>query len=265
MKILKFIAISILFFLGIIILAIVIALTTLITFFLLQSLIFCRGNYLLFISSPINMVPSAMIMVLIIYLFFQLIEKFFKGKDRIVKLPEEVDTAVVTDYQDKILLDDLNNNKLDIFLVQVLNIITKVYKIIKKCYLPALIIAIYCGMTSYTILYSDSIKIGSPISPIGVLYSYSDIKSVNVCIVESKDSYDPSYKITLKNNKTTDLLGGGSMDSNDQNFEEVLVNLDSVLKNQGVQKTIDKKDFDKFSKGLDASFVKEVEKLFNKY
>ncbi|MFT5875064.1 MAG: hypothetical protein ACI8WT_004044 [Clostridium sp.] len=265
MKIFKFIAIAILGFLGIIILAIVIPLTTLIIFFLLQSLIFCRGKYLLFISSPINMVPSAMIMVLIIYFLYQLIEKFFKGKDRIVELPEEVGTDVVTDHQDNLLLDDLSNNKLDIFLVKVLNKITKVFKIIKKCYFPALIIAIYCGMTSYTILYSDSIKIGSPISPIGVLYSYSDIKSVNVCIVESKDSYDPSYKITLKNNKTTDLLGGGSMDSNDQNFEDVLVNLDSILKNQGVQKTIDKKDFHKFSKGLDSNYVKEVEKLFIGY
>lgn len=269
MKILKFIGLMILYFSGIIIFATVMALTTLFAYFTLQTMLFGRGNYLLFVSSQINMVPVIMIMILIVYILFQLKERFFKKKEDIIELLEEANNAIGNEQENEILMDSNSDNKLDTFLVKLLNNflafdneMIKIFKIIKICYIPALIIVLYCGMTSYTILYSDSIKISNPAAPFGETYSYSDVRSINVGIGKYKKSYTPYYKITLKNNKIVDLFGGASMDSGNDNHEEIFVNLDNVLKKQGVQKTVDKSNFERFAEGLDKGYVKEVERLF---
>lgn len=266
MKVLKLIGLSILGFLGIIVLATITALATLFTYFSLQMLIFGRGDYLLFVSSKINIIPVIMIMIFIVYIFMNLKEKLFKNKTQVTESTQDIDTII----DNSEILNDESLSKFDTYLIKLgMKLIelddkmVVIFKIIKRSYIIALLIAIYVGMTSYAIIYTDSIKSSSPINPFGKIYSYNDIKGIDVGISKYKQSYSPSYKITLNDNKTIELFDGGSMDSKDLNPEDVLVNLDNVLKQQGVPKTIDKNDFHNFAKGLNSDYVKQVEKLFH--
>ena len=78
MKILRIAGLGIVSYIGIVILAVVIAITIIFTYFPLQSFLFARGEFLLFISSELNMIPLFMIMILIIYALFRLKEKYFQ-------------------------------------------------------------------------------------------------------------------------------------------------------------------------------------------
>lgn len=89
MKILKFIGQGILYFIALIIFAVVLVLGTLFIYFPLQTFLFGRGDYLLFISGDANMIPVYMIMALIVYFAFVIKEKFFKRKDEQIDILEE--------------------------------------------------------------------------------------------------------------------------------------------------------------------------------
>lgn len=120
-------------------------------------------------------------------------------------------------------------------------------------------------MTSYTILYPDSIKVSSPMNPTGIIYKYSNIKNVDVGVAGSyENSYSPYYKVIFNDNKSVDLLdGSGSIQANKDDFEYVLINLDKKLRAQGIIKNVNKENFDRYAKGLDKGFISRVEKLFN--
>jgi len=119
------------------------------------------------------------------------------------------------------------------------------FRIIKICYILILIIAIYWGMSSYTILYKESIKISSPIHYFNKTYDYSQIKSIDVGVSSAGGGYNPYYKITI-NNKTVDLFGGSISDKVSVPSEEILINLDINLKELGIPKAIDKRNLEKF-------------------
>jgi hypothetical protein len=131
-------------------------------------------------------------------------------------------------------------------------------------YIVVLIIITYCGFTSYAVLYENSIKVSSPLAPIGVTYKYSDVKNVEVGVKKgSQDDYYVYYILKFNNDTTVDLLGGVTEDwQGEKSFEDVLINLDKHLKAQGVSKSVDKNNFEKFSKGLDKEYVSKTEKLF---
>ena len=271
MNLLKMIGISILKFLGVCILATVMALATIFTYFPLQLLLFGIGEYLLFISSEINIIPLIMIMILIIYTLFQIKEKLFKNKGQTAELTEEVIENSVDNQNEsiEIPIDAAEGKRGYILLVKLLNVLLrydkkleKIYKIIKACYLPALIIAVYCGMTSYTILYENYIKVSTPIAPISITYDYDDINNVDVGIGKYKNTYTPYYKITLKDGKKADIFGGSISENSNANFEEILVCFDNALEKKGIKKNVDKSNFEKFAKGLDINYIKEIEKLF---
>lgn len=144
------------------------------------------------------------------------------------------------------------------------NKIVKVFKVLKSLFVLILIIAIYCSMTSYSILYTDSVKISSPLSPKGIIYKYIDIKSINAGIEDVyKNSYEPYYKIIFDNNKSIDLFGGGVHEESDIDSEDVLINLDEKLRMHGVTKSVNKNNFKGYSKGLDKDYISKVERLFN--
>jgi len=261
MKTSKIVGFSILYIIGIVIFAIVIALGTLISYFSLQMFIFGKGDYLLFVSSGLNMIPVFMIMILIIYALIKIKDKVFKRK--------YVQAGIMDEDDKSVGIETLS--KLERFLFKLLNklmalddAITKILKVIKICYLPVLIIAIYCGMTSYAILYTNRIKVNSPLIPTGVIYKYSDIKSVNVGVAKGhKNSYSPYYEVTFNNSRSVNLFGGSMHENKDIGFEYILIDLDKKLRTQGVVKSVDKENFEKYSKGLDKGFVSRVEKLFD--
>ena len=151
------------------------------------------------------MIPITMILMLIAYVFVRIKEKFSERKNKQIEIIEEDNEAV----------DIETLSKLDKFLYKLLNKlitldekITNIFKLIKICYICVLIISIYCGMTSYAILYPNSIKVSSPINPKGVIYNYSDIHSVNVGVKKShKNSYSPYYKVIFNDNKSVDFFG----------------------------------------------------------
>jgi hypothetical protein len=261
MKILKFIGQGILYFIALIIFAVVLVLGILFIYFPLQTFLFGRGDYLLFISGDANMIPVYMIMALIVYFASMIKEKFFKRKDEQIDILEE----------DEEPLDIEQLSKKEQTILTILNkfiafddITTKIFKVIKLLYIPTLIIAIYCGVTSYAILYKDSIKLSSPIKPIGTIYMYSDISTIDVRINKYKrNSYEPNYIITLKDGKSINLFGGSMHTNDDRGFEFIILDLDEKLKVQGVPKTVDKTNFENHAKDLDKDFISRVEKLFD--
>ena len=216
---------------------------------------------MLFVGGDLNMIPSIMIIILIIFVLFRIKEKFFNNKEKQAEIIDENDTPSG--------IEDLN--KLEKFLFKLLNAflardekILKIFKILKISYILVLIVVIYLGMTSYAILYPESIKVGSPIVPKGVVYKYSDIKNVNVGISKSsKNSYSPYYKAIFNDGKCVDLFGATMQESKGVRFEYILIDLDKKLRTQGVVKTVDKENFPKYSEGLDKDFVSRVEKLFD--
>ncbi len=287
MKLLKY------FFLGIfgyilkIVLAVVVAISSLIAYFSLQMFLFGRGDYLLFVSNDYNIVPAIMLMLLIIYGLMFFGDNFFNGKDGQIKVenpefPLEFDNEedfIVKDkmyhceeepmaYEklsryDKIvfkLIDrivTLDNEKINTKLLKAL-------KVIRIAYIPILLIAMYLGTTSYAILYNNSVKLSSPMNPSGVIYSYSDIKTVEVAVKKGlKKDYTPYYKLTFKDGKTVDFFGGGAHEDHGLGFENILNDLDKKLLAQGVTKSVNKDNFEKYSKGLDKNFIRKVEKLFD--
>lgn len=256
------IALSILSYIGTVIIVIVIAITTTLAYFSLQLFLFSRGDYLLFVSNTLNIIPVIMIMILIIYGFIQIKEKFFKKNNEQIEIIEDdeiIDIETLSRLE-KVTFKLLNK------LVALDNTITNIFKIIKICYIPILIIAVYCGMTSYSILYTDNIKVSSPMAPKGVIYKYSDVKYVNVGVEkENKNSYSPYYKVIFNDGKSVDFFGGSMHKDKDIGFEYILNDLDKKLKVQGVIKSVNKENFEEYAKGLDKDFISRVEKLFNKY
>ena len=264
MKVLRTIGLGILYFMGSIILAVVaviVGLAIFLGYFYLQSLMFCRGDYLLFVAGDLNMIPVIMIMLLIIFVFFRIIERFIDKKNKKEEIIYEKDEP----------LDIEGLNKFQKFLLKLMNAflerdkrILKAFRILKISYILVLIVAIYLGMTSYTILYTEIIKVGSPIAPSGVVYKYSDIKNVDVSVSSgSKKSYSPHYKVIFNDGKSADLFGGSMQDSKGERFEYILIDLDEKLRTQGVVKTVDKENFSKYAEGLDRDFISRVEKLFD--
>ena len=119
-------------------------------------------------------------------------------------------------------------------------------------------------MTSYAILYSDNIKVSTPIVPIGVIYKYSDVKSIDVGVAKgNKNSYSPYYRVIFSDDKSVDFFGGSMNADNGMGFEYALIDLDEKLRAQGVIKSVDKENFEEYSKGLDKDFISRVEKLFD--
>ncbi|MDF2883583.1 MAG: hypothetical protein K0R54_4140 [Clostridiaceae bacterium] len=261
MKTLRIAALSILYFIGTIILAVVIALAALFTYFHLQIFLFARGDYLLFVSSELNMIPVIMIMVLIIYALFSIKERYLKKNEKHIGITIEEENPV----------DIETLSKLERFLFKLLNKlialdeeIAKIFRMIKICYIPVLLAAVYCGMTSYAILYKESIRLGSPIAPLGVNYKNSDIKMVNVGVAKAyKNSYSPYYQVVFNDGRYVNLFGGSMHEDKDIGFEYILIDLDKNLRAQGVIKNVDKENFEEYSKGLDKGFVSRVEKLFD--
>lgn len=261
MGILKTIGLVVLYIIGIIVFATIMALGTLFTYFYLQMFLFGRGDYLLFVASGLNMIPVLMLMILIIYAFFQVKEKFLRRKENHTEIIEDNEEPINVETLgkfEKLILKLLNK------LIALEDTIIKIFKVIKICYIPVLIIAVYCGMTSYAILYSDSIKVSTPIAPTGVVYKYDDIKSIDVGVEkEKRNSYSPYYKVTFNDNRSVNLFGGSMHEDKGKGFEYILIDLDKELESQGVSKRVNKVNFKEYSKALDKDFISRVEKLFD--
>jgi hypothetical protein len=260
MKILKFISLGILYMIGLVIFATILALGTIISYYPLQTILFGRGDYLLFISGDANMIPVYMIIGLIIYFVMKLKDKLLKRKvEQIEPLEDEepIDVERLS-KKEKTLLRLLNK------LMAFDDIAARIFKLIKVCYIPALIIAMYCGLTSYAIVYTDSVKLGSPLNPSGTTYKYTDVAAVNVYINKYKrNSYEPLYIITFNDGKSVNLFGSSMHEKSDKSFEYIILDIDKKLRSQEVIKTVNKTYFDNYSKNLDKNFTSRVEKLFD--
>ncbi|QNO14167.1 hypothetical protein HYG86_04965 [Alkalicella caledoniensis] len=260
MTISKTIILTLFKIIGAIIYAVVLALGTLFLYFTTQTLLFARGDYLLFISSQLNMIPVTMILNLFVFASMKLKEKLFNNKNDLAnEITEDQD-------DDEVVENDLFYTTLvKIFskLEKLDSIFKSIYRAIRICYIPILVIAIYIGITSYTVVYDDTIKISSPLNPTGAVYNYDEIDSRSVGVSKIRGDYYPYYEIKV-GNKTVDLFGNSVSEGGDMNMEEVLLNIDTYLKELGVPKAIDKSNFDKFAKGLNEGYIKKVEKLFNR-
>jgi len=255
----KIIGASLLCIIGIVIFSIIMPLGTMFIYSRLQLLLLGRGDYLLFVSNSI-MIPVIMIMFLIVCALIQIIGKILKSKEKQSEFVEENGE----------LLDFETRDKLEVILFKLLNklvapgdLIRKIFRITKKCYIAVLIIAIYCGMTNYAILYTDSIKVSSPIKPTGVIYKYSNVKSIGVGIEEDgRNFYSPYYNVIFDDGKSVNLIGVSMYEDKGKGFENILNDLDNKLRAQGASKSVNNVNFEEYSKGLDKDFVSRMEKLY---
>jgi len=237
---LKNIGLGILKYIGKVIILSIIAIVIGLGYFYLQTYIFGKGNYLLFISNNYS-IPVFMLLILYIYFVATIVNKL-DSKNEL--------------RGEEVFINELLNKYLNLLEFYVV-------RFIKICYIPVLLIAIYVGMTSYTILYSGSIKLGSPLHPSGVTYDYNDIKSIKVGLSEEDNSYYPYYEIMLNDGTSIDFFSGNMAESN-QSFEDVLIDFDRKLRSQGIAKSVNKDNFEKYAEGLDKEFTSRVEKFFIK-
>ncbi len=262
MNVLKALGLSVFKYISFVILVVIIAMTTLFSYFSMQMYLFGKGDYLLFVSNNFNVIPACMIMFLIIYWIIIIKEKYINNKkiqkfENIVSDEDELVDINLQSKTDKLVFYCLNK------ILEFLDIIEKYFIIVKISYILILLVAIYVGMTSYTILYNNSIKISSPLQPIGIIYDYKDIKKINVGLaIGNEDSYYPYYDVILNDGTSINFFGGSVMDEGNKGFEDILFDFDKKIKNQGIVKTVNKENFEKYSEGLDAEFVSDVEKLF---
>lgn len=216
-----------------IIMAIIFALGTIILYCKVQILIIQDKSYLLFIGSNFNIVPIIMLELLVLYYFISIVEKFMKKK-------------IFSKNKDNI--------------IRIFQKSSRIYKVI---YLVVMLFSIYYGMTSYTLLYEDSIKVSSPLSFNLRTYEYSDIESINVGVRKTDfRNYTPYYKIKFNDNKSINLFGGIMDEQKGKFFEDILHDLDKKLTSQGIIKNVSKKNFEKYSKGLDINYINKLEEVF---
>lgn len=266
MDIIKILGLGVLKYIGIVILVVVIVIPTLFVYFSLQMYLFGKGDYLLFVSNNLNIIPAFMIMLLLLYFIITAYNKLIAKKydnewtDDETQNDDSLENIEALGKKEQILLKLINK------LLELLDIFDKLFKIVKLCYIPVLLAAVYVGMTSYTILYPNSIKLSSPLQPTGITYDYKDVEIINVGIDKGNDdSYDPYYEVVLTDGTSIDFFGGSSMSESDKGFEEVLFDFDKKIRDMGVDKNVNKKDFEKYAEGLNTEFVRRVEKLFIKW
>lgn len=70
------------------------------------------------------------------------------------------------------------------------------------------------------------------------------------------------YILKFNNDKAVNLMSGMTDSPLEKSTEAILTDLDKQLKDQGVNKSVSKNNFDKFSEGQDKEYVSETEKLF---
>lgn len=71
-------------------------------------------------------------------------------------------------------------------------------------------------------MYPESIKVGYPIVPKGVVYKYSDIENVNVGISrDSKKSYSPYYNVIFNDGKSVDFFDAAMQESKGLRFDDI--------------------------------------------
>lgn len=263
MKALKIVVLGILNSIGLIAFAVATALAVLWGYFYIQFFLVGRGDYLLFVPGETSMIPVFMILILLVYVALKAKEKFSRNEKKLSEMIE-----MIEENQEPLNVESLKKSeqlilklldKLDAFDRKAV----KLFRYIKICYIPALLIAMYCGITSYAVLYTDSIKVSSPINPTGVVYPYSDIKRVDVWIEKGyRNSYSPNYTVTFDDEKQVNLFGDTMIQENGAAFEYILIDLDTKLRARGVNKRVDPKNVEKYSAGLDADFIGRVRQLF---
>lgn len=204
--------------------AIILALAILFGYSLLQVKIFGRGDYLLFVADIISYLPLLFIGFFAEYKYYNFAQN------------------EINDYKTKP---------------------SRRRKIVERICIVVIIILTYLGITNYSILYKDGVKVASPIKPAGAMYKYSDISKVNVKVKRTFDgSNDISYKLIFNNGDSAELYYGSVYEGVEENYMDILLRLDKQLKEQGIEKEVDKKNFEKYSNGLDQDHVSKVEKLF---
>ncbi|NLM35315.1 MAG: hypothetical protein GX206_07745 [Clostridiales bacterium] len=218
-------------FIGILVVSIIGAFIIVLGYSLLQVAIFARGDYLFFLSKSISIIP-----VIIIFFIFEYNYPKIKEKISNKKNEKEVKNQNASKAKKTVILT-----------------ITAVF-----------VGVLYIGITNYTILYKDTIKVASPIRPAGDTYNYSEINKIKVKVKKNLGgSYNLSYKVIFNNGDSAELFNGSMVEHKSGNHEDILLSLDEQLKEQGVEKEVNKKDFEKYAKELDKDFVSKIEKLFD--
>lgn len=264
MEILKLLLIGILKYIGTAIFATVIVMITLFSYFPLQEYIFGKGDYLLFVSSEINIIPAIMIMVLLVYFSLEFCCKF---TNKNIENDEWIDDGLSDNDDAEEDIESISFKEQILFklltkFVDCMDFLYALFCKVKIYYIPVLLIAIYVGMTSYTVLYADSIKTSSPLKPFGGNYDYSEIEKINVGLNKGNDdSYSPFYEIILNDGTTVDFMKGGKSNTD---TEGVLFNFDKELRSRGIPKSVNKDNFEKFAEELGDDYVKAIKKLFIK-
>jgi len=234
--------------------AIALAIIGVLAYAFLQIMLFGRGDYLLFVSNGINIVAAIFVLLPIVYVSITVMGKFEKADekqfdDAMCCGNDEYDDGDELELQDESDYPVVNNRS---------------KKILKICYIPVLLISIYWGITNYAILYTDTIKVCSPLNPSGTVYGYKDVESISVGFEEYRKTYSPVYEVKFYDGTSINLFGGSIHENLDgEDFEDILIKFDERIMAQGVRKSIDRTHFSEYSKDLNREFAGKVRKLFD--
>lgn len=159
------------------------------------------------------------------------------------------------------LSDDELDNRNDDHIMAFLNFIEP-----KKQVVYPLLIIFYCILASYalmnySVIYENSIKKYSIISPNGKNYNWDDIKNVKVGITKSRRrQYDFYYTIDLKDNSSINL--NSSNETRGKEIHDILLEVDDKIKKKHIPKIIDKTNLNNYGNGLDKIYIEKIRKLF---
>jgi len=117
----------------------------------------------------------------------------------------------------------------------------------------------YYSLTTYSIIYQDTIVKHSFLNPTGKTYRWDDIEQVEVRI--DKDRYDYDYYYVIKF-KDKDTLNVDKSISSHLYFADTFLLIDQKVKELGINKIIDRTDLEKWGTQFDEDYVEKVQRLF---
>lgn len=246
-------------FLGWILKYLVIILTT-IALVLGGNLLFIESHNLIsqkksFILYTISSECMAAIMVLIASLIGIIIFKI--NRNFLTK-------KISSKSKDKLIYDDINSyNSLVKWTIRIDKRINDFAKsnLIKVLYIIFIVGIIIFSYTNYTAITTNEIIHKTVLSD--KVYNYDDVEKLELGFTKGKES-NVYYDLVMNDGNKISLIGG-SIEAVNENYEDVIYEIDSKLQSLGKEKVIDTFYLEDFkNKGYSQDYVERVLRLFEK-
>lgn len=114
-------------------------------------------------------------------------------------------------------------------------------------------------INDYTVVFEDKIEKHSILKFENTAYKYEDIKDISVGVWPTRHGI-LYYKVNFKDGENINIASNNV--SNNNNSLDGLVKVNRIIKENDIERNIDKKHFYKIVDGLGEDYVKQYEELF---